>query len=813
MHGAALAILPVTGSPASSAADPAILDDSTFGAGGSLAPASAADRLAVILRTSLDQITVSLARAAVEFTGREDWAKFGYARLEDHARERFKRSGRWVRDLAALGRGFDSLPGLEAAMSGSDGGPPVGQVATLLIARTASPDSVGVWLRLARTVTVRELKEEIRAARATGSVWPRNEDDHQGSYHGADRGEEISCPEEQGSHPDDEDVCERLRVRMTAPRTMLAAFKEGLELYRAVEGHQVGVTSFVDALVAEACAGAHPPDTSCSPGSTVSRAAAEERFLAQVTRNWRALTLSGRDDAWPDLFQAAPAGSEQEQNADPDTRIRQLLALQDRLERQLGRVLAEMGDLGAWKHLRFTGLGHYAEQRLGMARTTARDRAGLARKLRRLPVVKKAYADGLIGFTAGLRLVRILGEGAAGESLQKEWVERAAEVTVKRLRDEAIALGRWQVDGCFPAGREIVATEIDDESPGRGNGCFPGHHGMPPAEIGTGHHPLENSHSGPEQNGHSSKSMTARTGEVDGCFPARGALLGSRRAVSSRGLMAVNGNPTGTSKRLRPLSDAEWHGALKREPGMARERVWRLGWQAARETGRRAMCAARQFAETQAGRLESLERGTLRSRQQGFQAEALLSLALPEELAGAFLSAVEAARRGLVEQVSGESRHGAARNEKEAGAERTVPAREIDDRPSLVAARLFSMRGLSVPAWVGLLALIEEFVDTWDVVQNRRRPSEDAVHIRDGFRCMAPGCTSRRNLQEHHVIYRSQGGTDDMENRLCLCAFHHQRGEHGDMASCRGEAPLGIRWSLGRGGRGGNFLNEIRVNR
>jgi hypothetical protein len=63
------------------------------------------------------------------------------------------------------------------------------------------------------------------------------------------------------------------------------------------------------------------------------------------------------------------------------------------------------------------------------------------------------------------------------------------------------------------------------------------------------------------------------------------------------------------------------------------------------------------------------------------------------------------------------------------------------------------------------------------------------------------------------VIYRSQGGTDDMENRLCLCAFHHQRGEHGDMASCRGEAPLGIRWSLGRGGRGGNFLNEIRVNR
>jgi len=197
---------------------------------------------------------------------------------------------------------------------------------------------------------------------------------------------------------------------------------------------------------------------------------------------------------------------------------------------------------------------------------------------------------------------------------------------------------------------------------------------------------------------------------------------------------------------------------------------------------------AGQFAETKAGRQESFERGALRSRRQDLQAGALLSLALPEELAGAFLSAVEAARRGSVEQV-----------------------KENGDRPSVIAARMFSMRGLAVPAWVGLLALIEEFVDTWDVVRNRRRPSEDAAHIRDGFRCMAPGCTSRRNLQEHHVIYRSQGGTDDLGNRICLCAFHHQRGEHGELASCRGKAPLGIRWSLGRGGRGGSFRNEIRV--
>ena len=134
----------------------------------------------------------------------------------------------------------------------------------------------------------------------------------------------------------------------------------------------------------------------------------------------------------------------------------------------------------------------------------------------------------------------------------------------------------------------------------------------------------------------------------------------------------------------------------------------------------------------------------------------------------------------------------------------------MDARPSLNIARKLVAHGHEVPSWVGLLALIEEFVVTWDVAQQPRRPSEDAVHIRDGWRCMAPGCTSRRNLQEHHVRYRSQGGGDEMDNRLCLCAFHHQRGEHGDLASCRGSAPLGIEWSLGRGGRGGLFRNEMR---
>jgi hypothetical protein len=364
--------------------------------------------------------------------------------------------------------------------------------------------------------------------------------------------------------------------------------------------------------------------------------------------------------------------------------IRQLLDLHDRCERELGRVLARMSDQGAWHRLRFAGLGHYAEQRLGLARTSARDRARLARGLRTLPVVRQAYGDGLLGPAAALCLVRILKEDPPEEEIQREWVERAVLGTVKRLRDECRELERRQGSERFPRSCRQASER-------------------PPRTF---------------------------------------------RQASER-----------FPRTCRPLTDAEWHRSLKRQPGTARRRIAELGQEAS----------------------------TL------FFANTVFSVSLPEDLAEAFVRAIEAARRSLL------ARSGAAAQA------------DPDPRASLVIAGKLAANGHQVPSWVGLLALIEEFVATWDVAQNPRRPSEDAVHIRDGWRCMAPGCTSRRNLQEHHVRYRSQGGSDEIDNRLCLCAFHHQRGEHGGLASCRGVAPLEIEWSLGRGGSGGLFRNEIRV--
>jgi 5-methylcytosine-specific restriction endonuclease McrA len=138
-----------------------------------------------------------------------------------------------------------------------------------------------------------------------------------------------------------------------------------------------------------------------------------------------------------------------------------------------------------------------------------------------------------------------------------------------------------------------------------------------------------------------------------------------------------------------------------------------------------------------------------------------------------------------------------------------VEAEACPETPwSALVARVLHARFGSVPEWVGLLALVEDFIATWDDPRLSPKRAGDRIYIRDGWRCTAPHCTSRRNLEEHHVLYRSRGGTEALSNRICLCRFHHQQGEHGGLARCRGEAPLGITWRLGWNGMGGTFRNE-----
>ncbi len=680
-----------------------------------------ADRLALSLRAGIERIIIPLSRAAAAFVRERAWFAFGYARLEDHARERFGRSGRWVRNLAVLGESLQSMPRLAAALTGDDFGRPIGWVAALAVARIATPETLTFWIGLARRSTVRDLHYAVRRARAV----PDAED-----------------PTKHGEGPvaddDVDDGGDRDLVRLLVPAPVAEAFDEALDLYRAIEGHHAPVTSFIEMLVAESAAGATAPDVDIAPLRASPDPAQREQALARATESWSHLPPASTADR---AFQLADDGLESLRavtgeagmgdHAALDRQIRTLLQLEDNLQTRLGRLLAELGEHGDWSRLMFAGVGHYGEERLRISRTVAEDRARAARALRSRPRLRAAYESGRLGLEAVLIITRILGSAPFAEEVEEAWVDRGIESTVKRLRDEARALG-------------------------------------------------------------------CRGSCLRGCRDPR-AGIGS----------ADDPHVAGSRDLHRPLEDVEWQASLSRPPGLARRRVLRLGleafldaggelpggrWDGAEPGDAEAGGAEASGAEASGVEASGAELGN--AAVAGMQSagaalpgpDVFLRFRLPSDLAAAIVATIESRRRRLTSIVERVPWH--------------QPWPDPAALPSLLAARTFSTRSRRVPSWVGLLSILEEFVCTWDAptraATRRGIARTDAIYVRDGWRCTAPGCTSRRNLEDHHLVYRSRGGDDAPANRTCLCRFHHQRGEHGGLSSCAGRAPLGITWRLGR---------------
>ena len=179
-------------------------------------------------------------------------------------------------------------------------------------------------------------------------------------------------------------------------------------------------------------------------------------------------------------------------------------------------------------------------------------------------------------------------------------------------------------------------------------------------------------------------------------------------------------------------------------------------------------------------------------------ADVCVRLRLPVESARAFLSAVESARRRMAEIARG-LRH--------------VPKYAPGEAPaSFRAAMHFARRKEGIPPWVGLLVLLEDYVETHDDPRAFPKRDGDVIYERDGHGCMAPGCTARCTVEDHHIVYRSHRGSNEPWNRLCLCRFHHHQGEHGQLAKCRGKAPLDVTWRLGEPDLATWWRNERRLS-
>ena len=127
-----------------------------------------------------------------------------------------------------------------------------------------------------------------------------------------------------------------------------------------------------------------------------------------------------------------------------------------------------------------------------------------------------------------------------------------------------------------------------------------------------------------------------------------------------------------------------------------------------------------------------------------------------------------------------------------------VPSAEIAFRgpASVVAffrATVAAWRTPATPEWCGVVGLLVHVTTEWQ--RAARHP--DPVFARDGWRCAVPACSSRRNLHDHHIVFRSRGGDNTRDNRVTVCAWHHLRGIHAGRLRASGHAPDDVHWELG----------------
>jgi hypothetical protein len=222
-----------------------------------------------------------------------------------------------------------------------------------------------------------------------------------------------------------------------------------------------------------------------------------------------------------------------------------------------------------------------------------------------------------------------------------------------------------------------------------------------------------------------------------------------------------------------PLADDEYLASLRLAPGQSR------------------------------GALFDLEHEMLAQALEGpLPADSMLSLRSSREDGRQFLETLEAVRRTMQRRV-----------EQERPA---TPAEDARLLPSERIARCLweraqkNSRPFHLPSDVALLRMLEEYVLTWDTASVRRKG--DAIYIRAGWRCTAPGCSARRGLESHHVTYLSRRGPRHaLWNQTAVCGHHHRLGEHGNLAQVRGRAPNALVWRLGRPELGVWYRNDLRL--
>jgi HNH endonuclease len=513
---------------------------------------------------------------------------------------------------------------------------------------------------------------------------------------------------------------------------------------------------------------------------------------------------------------------------DPERELAALVRTPPTLRRALARVAGRMVAARGWERLGFARLEDYAAERAGVSARELRDLAAVDRALGGLPVLDAAFARGEIGWTQ----LRLVCRVATADD-QRGWLALARRTTARALAHDV-----RKVDCC--------ASQVERaDRVGVVLRCTPAVRAKWWRARQRANRVAGHTLSG-------EAFAEALAAEVCSAVPLQDEVDFSRRVPRDAELREFTG-PCADATPLAAESPSPFCVDLERDLDTADAseldaRLCRALRLEARRLARVAMLldeVVRQrrqrawgfrgldrYAEERLGMAPSRARALLRvaraarhcpplheafatGRISWVQAHALVAVLLEPEAAPHRGAWVAHAERVSVRRLSDDVAKALAAGEYEPG--RADPDSEslqtgASTRPRGETARLFFAAAPEVAhlfratlatvrrrlklATLGdaLDGMLEHALAEWSAPPNR----EHRVFERDGWRCTVPGCSSYRNLHGHHIVFRSQGGSDELANLTTLCAWHHQRGVHAGVVRCTGQAPDALHFELGR---------------
>ncbi|MFN7967050.1 MAG: hypothetical protein U0V87_15315 [Acidobacteriota bacterium] len=154
----------------------------------------AVNRDAVALRLAVQsvQVLLPLSKVCALVVEGELWRCAGASSLHDFTREQLERTGKWLRGHADLHDAIQRLPGLRVAVTGGDGGAPIGLCKGMLVGRVATESTLAAWVERARRLSVGRLREMVREGQAIAGDEFASSDDLVVAMRGGDASQPIA---------------------------------------------------------------------------------------------------------------------------------------------------------------------------------------------------------------------------------------------------------------------------------------------------------------------------------------------------------------------------------------------------------------------------------------------------------------------------------------------------------------------------------------------------------------------------------------------------------------------------------------------